>query len=50
VKVHVVVGPPLTPPPPKPSGHPSRREVRELTAALQAEVQRLFDQAKASVE
>ncbi|MGI9032224.1 MAG: lysophospholipid acyltransferase family protein [Acidimicrobiales bacterium] len=47
VKVHVVVGPPLVPLPPKPSGHPSRRAVRELSAALHAELQRLFDGARA---
>jgi len=47
VKVHVVVGAPLVPPPPKASGHPSRSALRELTAALHSEVQRLFDQAQA---
>ncbi|HEX2274528.1 MAG TPA: (d)CMP kinase [Acidimicrobiales bacterium] len=46
VKIHVVVGPPVQPPPPKSNGHPSRRDVRELTAALQAELQRLFDRAR----
>jgi len=46
VKVHVIVGEPMVPPPPKPSGHPSRREVRSLTAALQTELQRLFDEAR----
>ncbi len=46
VKVHVVVGEPLVPPPPKASGHPSRAALRDLTAALHAEVQRLFDQAQ----
>jgi len=50
VKVHVVVGPPLVPPPPKASGHPSRRDVRDLTAALYAELQRLFDQAQSVVD
>ncbi|MFN2609231.1 MAG: (d)CMP kinase [Acidimicrobiales bacterium] len=50
VKAHVVVGPPIAPPPAKPSGHPSRRALRELTATLQAEVQRLFDQARAAAE
>ena len=46
VKIHVVVGAPIEPPPPKPNGHPSRRHVRELTAALQSELQRLFDRAR----
>jgi 1-acyl-sn-glycerol-3-phosphate acyltransferase len=50
VKVHVVVGPPIQPPPPKASGHPSRPALRALTDALQAEVQRLFDQARQAVE
>lgn len=50
VKVHVVVGPPIVPPSPKPGGHPSRRAVRELSAKLQTEIQRLFDQARAAVE
>jgi 1-acyl-sn-glycerol-3-phosphate acyltransferase len=49
VKVHVIVGPPLTPPPPKPSGHPSRAGLRELTDRLHAEVQRLFDEARRAV-
>ena len=49
VKVHVVVGPPLAPPQPKASGHPSRRALRELTERLHAEVQRLFDEARRDV-
>ncbi len=49
VKVHVVVGAPLVPPPPKASGHPSRSALRELTAALHSEVQRLFDQARSTI-
>ena len=49
VKVHVIVGPPLAPPPPKASGHPSRGALRELTDRLQAEVQRLFDEARRAV-
>ena len=49
VKVHVIVGPPLAPPPPKANGHPSRRAVRELTDRLHAEVQRLFDEARRAV-
>jgi 1-acyl-sn-glycerol-3-phosphate acyltransferase len=49
VKVHVIVGPPLVPPPPKASGHPSRGALRELTDRLHAEVQRLFDEARRAV-
>jgi 1-acyl-sn-glycerol-3-phosphate acyltransferase len=49
VKVHVIVGPPLTPPPPKASGHPSRAALRELTERLHDEVQRLFDEARRAV-
>ncbi len=49
VKVHVVVGAPLVPPPPKASGHPSRSALRALTAALHSEVQRLFDQARSTI-
>lgn len=46
VKVHVIVGPRLDPPPRKESGGVSRRGVRELTDRLQGEVQRLFDEAQ----
>ncbi len=46
VKIHVVVGPAIQPPPPKANGHPSRRHVRELTDTLQDELQRLFDRAR----
>ena len=49
VKVHVIVGPSLNPPPPKASGHPSRGALRELTDRLHAEVQRLFDDARRAV-
>ena len=45
-KVRVIVGAPIDPPPPKRNGHPSRRHVRELTDALHAELQRLFDRAR----
>ena len=47
VKVHVVVGPPLVPPPSR-DGRVSRREVHELTERLHAEVQRLFDRAQSA--
>ncbi|MGI8776932.1 MAG: (d)CMP kinase [Acidimicrobiales bacterium] len=50
VKVHVVIGAPIEPPPPKASGHPSRSALKQLTADLHTEVQRLFDQARAAVE
>lgn len=49
VKVHLVVGPPLWPPPAGPSGRVSRRDVRELTDRLHRELQRLFDAAQARV-
>jgi len=47
VKVHVVVGPPILPPPPKASGHPSRAALRGLTESLHTELQRVFDQSQA---
>ena len=53
VKIHIVVGEPLDPPPlAEGARHPSRRAVKELTVALQAVLQDLFDQAqrKAGVE
>lgn len=46
VKVHVVVGEPLPPPPPKPTGQVSRRAVHDLTLRLQKELQALFDEAQ----
>jgi 1-acyl-sn-glycerol-3-phosphate acyltransferase len=49
VKVHVVIGPPIEPPPPKAGGRPSRRAVRDVTERLHAEVQRLFDEAQRAV-
>lgn len=45
VKVHVVVGPPLQPPRTE-GGRAPRRAVAELTAALQVDLQRLFDEAR----
>jgi 1-acyl-sn-glycerol-3-phosphate acyltransferase len=44
-KVHLVVGPPLVPPP-RDGKATSRRAVRELTERLQREVQVLFDEAQ----
>ena len=49
VKVHLIVGSPLAPPPPKASGHPSRAALRELTDRLHADLQRLFDEARRAV-
>jgi 1-acyl-sn-glycerol-3-phosphate acyltransferase len=46
VKVHVVVGPPIHPPPPGEGARVPRRVVHELTEQLRVEVQRLFDQAQ----
>lgn len=46
VKVHLVVGPPIPPPPQKGAGSVSRRAVHEATARLEAELQRLFDEAQ----
>jgi 1-acyl-sn-glycerol-3-phosphate acyltransferase len=47
VKVRVVVGPPLYPPPlPEGRRHPSRSTIHELTHALQKELQRLLDVAE----
>ena len=47
VKVHVIVGAPIQPPPvPEGRRNPSRRAVHELTLTLQEELQRLFDRAQ----
>ncbi len=47
VKIHVIVGPPLSPPPlAEGARHPSRRAVRELTVQLQGVLQDLFDRAQ----
>lgn len=47
VKVEIIVGPPLQPPPvPEGKSHPSRRAVHELTLTLQATLQDLFDRAQ----
>jgi len=51
VHVHLCVGPPIAPPPPRPnSDRPSRRAVKALTVELQGELQRLFDRAQARVD
>lgn len=53
VKIHIVVGEPLTPAPvAEGARHPSRRAVKELTVELQHVLQGLFDRAqrKAGVE
>jgi 1-acyl-sn-glycerol-3-phosphate acyltransferase len=47
VKIHVIVGEPLHPPPlAEGARHPSRRAVKELTAELQGVLQDLFDRAQ----
>jgi len=47
VKIHVIVGEPIVPPPiAEGARHPSRRAVKELTVQLQAVLQDLFDQAQ----
>jgi 1-acyl-sn-glycerol-3-phosphate acyltransferase len=47
VKVRVIVGPPLYPPPlPEGRRHPSRKAIHELTHSLQKELQRLLDEAE----
>ena len=46
-KLVLLVGDPISPPPPTDGGRVSRSAVRELTAKLQVEVQRLFDEAQA---
>jgi 1-acyl-sn-glycerol-3-phosphate acyltransferase len=46
-KLVLLVGDPIAAPPPTEGGRVSRSAVRELTARLQVEVQRLFDEAQA---
>ena len=46
VKVTIVVGDPIPPPPASESGRTSRRAVHELTLRLRDEIQRLFDEAQ----
>ena len=50
VKVHVVVGPPLEPPPRSSMGRVPRHQVHELTERLRAELQRLYDEAQARAD
>ncbi len=45
-KVTVIIGDPLRPPPPAEGSRNRRHQVHELTAQLQAELQRLFDLAE----
>jgi 1-acyl-sn-glycerol-3-phosphate acyltransferase len=47
VKMTIVIGAPIQPPPLKESGRVSRGGVRELTARLGEEIQVLFDEAQA---
>ena len=49
VKVHLIVGEPIYPPPPGEGRRTSRRAVQELTDHLAQELQRLFDDARAKV-
>jgi 1-acyl-sn-glycerol-3-phosphate acyltransferase len=46
VKMVVVIGEPITPPPKKESGRVSRNGVREMTATLGERIQDLFDEAQ----
>ncbi len=48
VKIRVLIGPPIYPPPREPGGRGARRQVHELTAKLQSELQRLFDEAQSA--
>jgi 1-acyl-sn-glycerol-3-phosphate acyltransferase len=48
VKVRMLVGRPLLPPPREEGGRGNRRHAHELTEALRDELQRLFDQAQAA--
>jgi 1-acyl-sn-glycerol-3-phosphate acyltransferase len=47
VKMVIVIGEPIEPPPLKASGRVSRKAVRDLTAELGESIQVLFDEAQA---
>jgi len=49
VKMAIVIGAPLMPPPPKESGRVSRKAVRQMTADLGESIQVLYDEAQAIV-
>lgn len=49
-KVHVIIGAPILPERPPEGRATSRRAVRELTARVRDEVQRLFDEAQARTD
>lgn len=49
VKMAIVIGAPLHPPPPTEGGRVSRKAVRQLTAELGESIQALFDEAQALV-
>jgi hypothetical protein len=44
-KVHVIVGPPIMPPPSVREGRVPRSAVRQVTAELHAMLQQLYDEA-----
>ncbi len=48
-RIKFIVGEPMDPPPPGPSGRVPRRAVREVTEDLRERIQELFDQAQADV-
>jgi 1-acyl-sn-glycerol-3-phosphate acyltransferase len=50
VKVHVIVGPPIEPPPRGPGGRAPRQAVHKLTQVLQEELQGVFDQARSRLD
>jgi len=50
VKVHVVVGPPIEPPPRGPGDRAPRQAVHKLTLRLQEELQGVFDEARSRLE
>jgi 1-acyl-sn-glycerol-3-phosphate acyltransferase len=50
VKVHVVVGEPIPPPAPSERGRVPRHQVHEVTEQLRAELQRVYDVARARAD